>query len=264
MQIANINDVNIHFRDEGKKSAPVIAFANSLGSDLRLWDRVVDQLKNDFRIIRYDKRGHGLSGIGSEKCSIKLLADDLAALLRFLKVDQAIICGISVGAMIAQSIVVSHPELIRALVLCDTGAKIGTDDFWNERISAINENGILAISDAILERWFSKEFKTNRATEMEGWRNMLSRTTKAGYVAVCEAIKQADLSRETKTITVPTLCLTGDEDISTPAELVEELAAMINGARFKLITGAGHLPCIEKPEIVAKHLSNFCRENGHV
>jgi 3-oxoadipate enol-lactonase len=264
MLIANINGVNIHYKDEGKSRAPVIAFANSLGSDLRLWDKVVDQLKNDFRIIRYDKRGHGLSDTGNEKCTIKMLADDLAALLNYLKVDQAIICGISVGGMIAQSIAVCHPELVKGLVLCDTGVKIGNDEFWNERISAINENGILAFSDAILDRWFSNQFKADRAIEMEGWRNMLSRIPKAGYIAVCEAIKEADLSEETKIIKIPTLCLTGDEDLSTPPELVEELAAMIEGAKFKLIEGAGHLPCIEKPEIVAKHLNEFGRENGYV
>lgn len=264
MQIANINGVNIHYRDEGNSNGTVIAFANSLGSDFRLWDGVVDQLKSDFRIIRYDKRGHGLSDIGNERCSIKLLAGDLAALLDHLKVDQAIISGISVGGMIAQSLAHSHPEKVRALVLCNTGAVIGNDDFWNARIAAINENGILAISDAILERWFSSKFRMLRGREMEGWRNMLSRTPRDGYVAVCEAIKEADLSEGTKTIKVPTLCLSGNEDLSTPPELLQQLANMIKGAKFSLIDGVGHLPCIEKPEIVAKYINDFCRENGYV
>lgn len=264
MQIANINGVNIHYSDEGNSSGTVIAFANSLGSDLRLWDRVVELLKNDFRIIRYDKRGHGLSDVGSEKCSIKLLAGDLVALLEHLKVDKAVICGISVGGMIAQSIAFSHPELVRGLVLCDTGAKIGNDEFWHERIAAINENGISSISGAIMERWFSNKFRMLRGREMEGWRNMLSRTPRAGYVAVCEAIKEADLSEDTKTITAPTLCVGGDEDLSTPVELLQELATMIKGAKFKVINEAGHLPCIEKPIILSQYMGDFFKENGYV
>ena len=264
MQIAHINGANIHYCQSTVIDKPVIVFVNSLGSDFRLWDNVVDILKDDFHIIRYDKRGHGLSDIGDVPYSIELLADDLAALLEYLTIDKAIICGISVGGMIGQYLAASKPELVNALVLCNTAPKIGNEEFWQQRLEAIDKNGLLAISDSILLRWFSAQFKASKLHQLEGWRNMLSRTTKEGYMATSVAIKNADLHDKTKTIIQPTLCIGGDEDLSTPADLVEEMSRLIKGSHFKVIKNAGHLPCIEQPDILADHMIKFFKENNLV
>ncbi len=264
MLIAKINGTNIHYTDCGYAEAPAIIFANSLGSDFRLWDGIIEHFTKDFRIIRYDKRGHGLSDISIQNVTIELLGNDLDALLEYLGVKEAIICGISVGGMIAQSVATTNPSRVKALVLCNTGPKIGTIKFWNERIDAINKNGISSVSEAIFERWFSGKFKRTKTLELNGWGNMLIRTPKAGYIATCEAIKKADLTKNTAKIFQPTLCIAGDEDLSTPTELVESMLQLIEGSTFKVIEGAGHLPCIEKPDILAKHMHDFFKENNIV
>lgn len=262
MQIANINGVDIHYAHEGNYDAPVMVFVNSLGSDLRLWDNLVSILEKKFCIIRYDKQGHGSSGLANTSLSIAMLSDDLAGLMGHLKIKNAVICGISVGGMIAQCLTCSNPELVKALILCDTTPKIGNAEMWSERIADIDRKGLSALSDMILERWFSAKFRIERADELEQWRQMLTQTPKAGYLAICNALKNADLTDDIKSISCPTLCMVGDEDLSTPPQAVQLMASMINGSRFEIIEGAGHLPCIEKPDILAKHIYNFCEENG--
>ena len=264
MQIAHINGVDIEYADCGDKTAPVMAFSNSLGSDMRLWDNLIEHFKDQFRLIRYNKRGHGKSTVTDQECTIELLGNDLASLLKYLEIDQVIICGISVGGMIAQNIAVSHPDLVKALILCDTGTKIGEEDFWQDRISAVNKNGLEPISDAIVERWFSQDFKKYCKGEIEQWRQMLIQTSTQGYIAVCNALKVANLTADSTSITQPTLCVGGDEDLSTPPELVKKLSSIIRGSEFKIIEQAGHLPCIEKPYILADHIHKFIKENNLV
>lgn len=267
MQTIHINNTDINFIDSGDKSAPVIVFSNSLGSDLRIWDGVVAHFKNDFRIILYDKRGHGGSSISDNSdnsCSIQDLSDDLAKLLDHLKVSEAIICGISVGGMTAQSLIASRPDLVKALVLCDTSPTIGTEEFWQDRIDTIKRSGLSSISRSIIDRWFSQDFKSNRPEEINDCNEMLNNTSEQGYIAVCEAIMNANLTQDCKNINLPTLCIVGDEDISTPPELVEKMSLSIDGSKYKIIKGTGHLPCIEKPDILAKCMTQFFKENNFV
>jgi 3-oxoadipate enol-lactonase len=163
------------------------------------------------------------------------------------------------GGIIAQELYRRRPELVAALVLCDTAAKIGTDESWDARIAAVEQGGVEAIADAILERWFTREFRSRRAEEFAGWRAMLTRSPRRGYVAACGALKRADLRPFAGAIKVPTLCLVGDEDGSTPAALVRETAALIKGARFEIIEGAGHLTNVEKPAEVAQLIVEHVR-----
>lgn len=261
MKIAKINNTHIHYSDSGPQNGPVIVFSHSLGSDYRLWDRLAGYLEKKFRIIRYDNRGHGLSDVSKTPYSIKLLTDDLVGLLDYLKIDKSIICGISVGGMIAQQLAVSNPNLVQGLVLCNTSPKIGTEEFWQDRINTIESDGIDAVADAIVDRWFSTKFRTDKKAEVKGWKNVLIRTTKEGYLATCKAIRAADLTGSSEKINVPVLCLAGSEDLATPVKDVQDMAMMINDATFKRIDGAGHLPPIEKPEMVAFHISEFIKEN---
>jgi 3-oxoadipate enol-lactonase len=143
----------------------------------------------------------------------------------------------------------------------DTAHKIGTPQMWAERIAAIHAGGIGSIADSILARWFSPACHRERAAELAGWRNMLCRTPVEGYVGCCAAIRDADLTAAARSLTVPTLCMVGDMDGSTPPSLVAELAALVPGARLATIAGAGHLPCVEQPEAVAKAMLTFFQEN---
>ena len=255
MRFVRANGVVLSCRDEGRRDGPALVFINALGSDLRIWDDVAAILSPDFRIIRYDKRGHGLSELGPDRCDMADYARDLAALLDRLGVARATVVGLSIGGLIAQDLYRQRPELFAALVLSDTAAKIGTDETWDARIADIERGGIEAIADSVLERWFTAGFRANHRDELAGWRAMLTRTPKQGYLAACGALKRADLRPHAGAVRIATLCLVGEADGSTPAALVRETAGLIEGARFEIIPGAGHVPNIETPEVFAALLT---------
>lgn len=260
MHFVSGNGIVLHYRLSGPAKRPVLVFANSLGTDLRLWDGMMGAFERDFRVLRYDKRGHGLSEAPAAPYTIDDHVGDLAALLERLDIAQAIVCGISVGGMIAQGLAAARPELARGLVLCDTAVRIGTRELWDERIAAIRAGGIEALADAILERWLSPRFRAQYAVEAAGWRNMLVRTPVEGYIGTCAAIRDADLSEGVRRIRRPVLCIAGSEDGATPPELVRATADLIDGARFAQIDGAGHLPCIEEPAVLAAMMRSFLEE----
>ena len=262
MKFVKANGLVIHYRDRGRRDGPPLVFINSLGTDFRIWNEVAEILAPDFRIVLHDKRGHGLSESGPDQNEMADYARDLAALLDALGVGRATIVGLSIGGLIAQELYRHDPERIAALVLCDTAAKIGTDEVWDQRIAQVERGGIEAIADAVLERWFTAHFRAARSTELAGMRAMLTRTPRQGYLAACGALKRADLRPYAGQIRVPTLCLVGDEDGSTPVALVKETAALIPGSRFEIIEGAGHLPNIEKPEIVAKLVAEYATKTN--
>jgi len=250
----------VHYRDEGSHDAPAIALINALGTDLRIWDDAAVILARDFRVIRYDKRGHGLSEAGPDRYDMADYAADLAGVLERLGVARATIVGLSIGGVIAQELYRRRPELCEAVVLSDTAAKIGTDDSWDARIAEVERGGIKAIADSILRRWFTPDFWARRADDLAGWRCMLTRSPKQGYLAACGALKRADLRPYAGAIAVPTLCLVGDQDGSTPVDLVRETASLIPAARLEIIGGAGHIPNIEKPDafadLIAAHVKS--------
>lgn len=256
---------SIHFSDEGPKDGRAALFSNSLGSDLRVWDRVVPLLPAGLRVIRYDKRGHGLSDCPPR--GTWGMADhvaDAAALLDALEVKGAVVVGLSIGGMIAQGLAAERPDLVHGMALCDTAAKIGAPGMWNERIQAIEAGGLESMADAVMERWFTKRFRAEEKVELRLWRNMLTRTSLDGYLGSGAAIGDADLRESTARLRLPTLTVCGAEDASTPPDLVRETAALIPGAEFQLIPGAGHLPCVEQPELLATHLNAFMKRIGHV
>ncbi len=262
MRFVRVNGVVIHHEIRGTAGKPVLVFSNSLGTDFRIWDGVVARLEADYRIVLYDKRGHGLSEATPQPYALADHVDDLAALLDHLDISGATIIGLSVGGMIAQGLATWHPHRVSRLVLCDTAHKIGTDDLWNNRIEAVNTKGIAAISDGILERWFTPAFRSPDNADFIGYTAMLTRTTVDGYAGTGFALRDADLTESTATLKLPTLCIVGDHDGSTPPDLVRTLAGLIEGARFEIVKDAGHLPCIEQPEKTAALIADFLRSTA--
>ncbi len=260
MKAAHVNGIVLHYRVDGPEDAPLLVFANSLGTDFRIWDGVVAALGGQFRIVRYDKRGHGLSQVTPAPYSIADHAHDLAELLRHLQAGPAIVCGVSVGGMIAQMFASEHPASVRGLVLCNTAHKIGTAHMWESRIETIAANGIEVMADGIMERWFSAAFHNERADEMQLWRNMLTRTPLEGYLGTSAAIRDADLGDLVQKIAAPALCVAGSEDLATPPDHVEELSKLLPHARFRLIEGVGHLPCVERPDELVDRMIPFFNE----
>lgn len=262
MQILDLDGLRLHYRDEGDAAGAPIVFANSLGTDLRLWDKVLPLLPNGLRLIRYDKRGHGLSDCPHGPYAMGALVRDAERLMDALKVKGACFVGISMGGLIAQGLATKRPDLVRSLVLSNTATRIGTAEMWATRIEAVRKAGIEPISDGILQRWFPRPFR--QTPEFAAWHNMLVRQPAEGYAGCCSAIAGTDFYTTTAALTLPALAIAGAEDGSTPPDLVRETADLIKGSRFALIRGAGHLPCIEKPEEYAAILTQFLKETGHV
>ncbi|MEM7303437.1 MAG: 3-oxoadipate enol-lactonase [Pseudomonadota bacterium] len=260
MQFANINGITMHYQVIGAENKPLLVFANSLGTDFRIWRDCIVRLAGDYSILMYDKRGHGLSDAGTAPYTMQDHIDDLAGLLDLMGAEQSIICGLSVGGMIAQGLSEHRPDLVKALIMCDTGHKIGTAEMWNERIQTAETKGISAMAAPIMERWFTKDFHEKQKDALAGYTNMLTRTTVAGYAGTCAAIRDTDYTTLASKITVPTLCIVGDQDGSTPPSLVAGLAKLIPGGHFEVIKGSAHLPCIEQPEILVALINAFVRE----
>ncbi len=260
MQVLDLDGLRLHIRDEGA-GAPVL-FLHALGTDLRLWDRLLPLLPGGLRLVRVDMRGHGLSDCPPAPYAMGGLVRDAERLCDALGLRGAAVVGLSIGGLIAQGLAIKRPEIVQRLVLSNTAAKIGTPALWHDRIAAVRAGGLGALADGVMARWFPAAF---RATpELALWRNMLLRTPVEGYAGCCTALAGADFTATTATLRLPLLAIAGSEDGSTPPDLVRETAGLVPGARFALIRGAGHLPCVDRPEDYAAILSQFLRETGHV
>ncbi len=257
------NGVLLHYRLHGRDGAPALALANSLGTDARIWDGVIERLSADYRILSYDKRGHGLSDAPQGDYSLDDHVADLTALLDHTGIDRLALAGVSVGGLIAQGFALKHPDRLAALVLCDTAPKMGDASSWASRAATIRAEGMAAIADAIMERWFSPAFRAAEPDALAGWRNMFLRTHAEGYCSTCATLRDADLTAAIGSIAVPTLVVVGDADGASPVPLVRACAEAIAGARFEIIEGAGHIPSIEQPETLAALMRQFLKEASH-
>jgi 3-oxoadipate enol-lactonase len=262
MRMTLLNGIRVYHHESGDPDGLPLVFANSLGTDLRVWDALLPHLPPGLRVIRYDMRGHGLTDAPEGEYWMGDLVADAAALLDHLGVKRATLVGLSIGGVVAQGLAAERPDLIRALVLSNTAAKIGTPDIWAERVAAVRAGGVEALADATLTRWFTPRFHAERADELAGWRNMLTRTPVAGYVGCCAALAETDLRDSTARLALPTLAIAGAQDGSTPPDLVRETAESIEGARFEIIRGAGHIPWVETPDRLGALLTGFLAETG--
>lgn len=262
MQIARVNDIAIHWREDGDPNGAPVVFSNSLGTDFRLWDKIIPLMPKGLRLIRYDKRGHGLSEGPPAPYKMDTLIEDAGLLLDHLGVKECVFVGLSIGGIIAQGLAEWRPDLVRAMVISNTAAKIGNPGMWDERIKAVEIGGVEAIATPTMERWFSPAFRATE--ELYGWRNMLTRTGKDGYIGCMHAISGTDMMAKTASLRLPTLGIAGSEDGSTPPDLVRETTDLVPGSKFHLVRGAGHLPCVEKPEEYAETLTGFLKGVGHV
>lgn len=261
MNIASLDNVDLHWREDGNPQGTPVVFANSLGTDLRLWDALLPLLPQHLRFLRYDKRGHGLSSNPPGPYQMAELVADTEQLLDSLRIKACVFIGLSIGGMIGQSLAAKRPDLIKAMVLSNTAAKMGEPSVWNQRIDSIESGGMASMTDAILSRWFSPAFVAS--PDVIGWRHMLQRTPADGYSACCHAIANTDLSKQTATLHIPVMGIAGSEDGASPPAVVEATIRLIENASYHVIDGAGHLPCVERPDNYAALVYKFIKEISH-
>jgi 3-oxoadipate enol-lactonase len=263
MSFIDVNGITLHYRLAGALGGVPLVFVNSLGTDLRIWDEVVERLSDHYRLLTYDKRGHGLSDTPPGPYRLDDLVGDLLGLTQQLGFARFALAGVSVGGLIAQGFALAHGERLTSLVLCDTAARVGSHTSWSERIDLVRANGLAGVSDRLLELWFAPDFCKLRPSDYAGWRNMLECTPLEGYLATCAALRDADLTEKVASITVPALLVCGAEDSSTPVDLMRDTAARIAGSHFEVIAGAGHLPPIEAPEALARLIAGHLEKTIH-
>ncbi|UXX83236.1 3-oxoadipate enol-lactonase [Roseovarius pelagicus] len=262
MPTLDLAHLTLHYRLDGAADGAPLMFINSLGTELSLWDDVIAHLPAGLRIVRFDLRGHGASGCPPPPYTMGGLIRDAERLLDHLNIAGAAIVGLSIGGMIAQGLAVKRPDLVRALVMSNTAAKIGTPALWRDRIADVDRLGMDAIADAVMDRWFGRNFRETGAHKP--WRNMLLRQPVEGYKGCCAAIAGTDFYTPTSGLRLPTLGIAGAEDRATPPDLVRETIELIPEAEMVLMRGVGHLPCVEKPVDYAALLQSFLERNSHL
>jgi 3-oxoadipate enol-lactonase len=255
MRFVETEGGHLHVSGSGGAGRPVV-FLNSLGTDLRIWDGVVDLLPGRPH-LRYDKRGHGLSVGGAGADDMARHVADVLGLIEAEGLHRPVLCGVSVGGLIALGAAGARPDLISGLILCNTAARIGTTDSWNSRIATVEAGGIESLADTIMANWFSPEFRIGRPIDLAGWSTMLTRCPQSGYLGVCAAIRDTDFTGIARALSLPVHVVGGTADGATPPDVVEGLAALLPETELTMLQGVGHLPCIEAPERLARLIDAF-------
>lgn len=263
MEMIQLENATLHYAVDGDPGGLPVVLANSLGTDFRLWDQLLPLLPVGLRILRFDKRGHGLSSCPPGDYTMPELVADTAQLLRALEIRDCLFVGLSIGGLIAQGLAAAHPELVRAIVISNSAARVGTPQLWQERIELLRAGGIEALADSLMERWFAASFRRTRHLELAAWRNMLTRTPLEGYIGCCAAIAATDYRDSTAQLRLPAMVIAGSEDGSVPPDVARATAQLIPGTRYEVIDDSGHLPCVEHPRVYARILLEFMREHGH-
>jgi 3-oxoadipate enol-lactonase / 4-carboxymuconolactone decarboxylase len=246
----------LFYRLEGPDEAPPIILSNSLGTDHMMWQAQVEVLGHAFRVVRYDQRGHGASDAPAGPYTIERLGRDVLALADHLGLERFAFCGISMGGLTGQWLALHQPARLDRLVLAATAAHIPPRDAWEQRIATVTDKGLAGIADAVIERFFTDAFRQAAPARVHDVRRTLLATLPEGYVACCEAVRDADFRQEIARITVPTLVISGAADPATPPESGAFISEAVPGARMVVLDGA-HILNIEQPEAFNRELLGF-------
>ncbi|SAL68540.1 3-oxoadipate enol-lactonase [Caballeronia telluris] len=262
MPHAAVNGIQLYYRvdaDAGE-TAPWLVLSNSLGSDMSMWAPQAEAFAKHYRVLRYDTRGHGHSDSPQGPYTIDQLVGDVIGLMDALHIKRAHYCGLSMGGLTGVGLAARHPERFERVVLSNTAALIGSDAVWTPRAAKAREvGGMIGLTDAVIPRWFTAGFIEREPLVLAPIRDVFRHTSGDGYASNCEAIRDADLRDEAKTIKAPVLVIAGTHDMSTPAAQGRELAGYIEGARYVELDAA-HLSNIEKSAEYTRHVLEFLGE----
>jgi 3-oxoadipate enol-lactonase len=242
----------VHYESSGRPDAPAVILAPSLGTVLSMWEPQARELEQQFRVVRYDLRGHGSSPVPPGPYSLAELGADLLALLDRLGLEQASLCGISIGGMACMWVAAHAPKRVQRLVVCCSSGLIDPEGNYRQRARTVRERGMDPVAETVLARWFTAGFSGSHPEVVERMRRGLVGTAPEGYAGCCEALAEMDLRPELPTIEAPTLVLAGREDAATPPEHGRRIAEGIPDARFELVEDAAHLANVEQPEAVGE------------
>jgi 3-oxoadipate enol-lactonase len=257
------NGTRLHYQFEGSEGAPTVMLSNSLGTNLHMWDPQIPALTGKFQVLRYDSRGHGQSSATPGPYTIDGLGNDAIALLDALRIEKVLFCGLSLGGVIAQWMGIHAADRVNAIVISNSAAKIGNDEFWNKRIEKLREAGIAPVAGPQVLRWFTEGYVAAQPQVIEKMKQMFVATPVDGYVATCQALRDSDLRRSIQRIRARTLVISGVHDVVTPPADGKFIASQIPGARYTELN-ASHLSGIEdSAAFSAAVLQFFSAKDGH-
>ena len=256
MPTITVDGCPLNVEIEGRDSAPALMLSNSLGTDLHMWDDQAAEFARHFRLIRYDRRGHGKSGVSQGPYSFDRFGRDILAILDALEVKKVNWCGLSMGGMDGQWLGANAPDRVEKLVLANTNYYYADKGPWSDRIRFIRDKGLAALVDANMERWFTKGFRERAPQTMERMTGMFLGCDLDGYIACVEAVRDMDFRASNPGVTTPTLVIVGSHDPATPPSLGETIAQQIKGARLVALDAA-HISNVEKPKAFTEAVLNF-------
>ena len=256
MPVAHVNGGHLHYQIEGPANAPALVLSNSLGTNFTMWDAQMPELRKHFRVLRYDTRGHGQSEVTPGPYSFEQLGRDVLALADETDIGNFSFCGLSMGGVTGMWLGIDAGKRLHKLALCSTAAKIGNPDTWNARMDAVRKGGTKSIAAGTMERWFTARFREREPQTVERVKKMVESTSTEGFVACCEALREADFRESVKAIRTPTLVISGAQDPGTPPADGKFLAKQITGSGYVELDAA-HLSNIEQRESFTEELSKF-------
>src|SRR5579859_175782 len=259
MAFATSQGVRLYWRLDGRPDKPALLLLNSIGTDMGLWDPVVQFVLPQFRVLRMDTRGHGASDAPSGDYSLEILAEDALAVMDAAGLENAAVCGLSLGGMIAMTLALRAPDRVTALICACTSPQMDAA-IWRTRVETVRAHGTAGIADMAMQRFFAEDFARTHPEVVATTRTALLAMSADGYAGCSAAIRDMRLIDRLAGITTPTLVISGAKDVSTPAEgHGERIAAAIPGARARSLDAA-HLACLESPAAFAGLVRDFLTE----
>ena len=259
MPIIQSNGCAINVEVEGPANAPVLMLSNSLGTNLHMWDPQVKALTEHFRLVRYDRRGHGKSGVPKGPYNMEMLGRDVLGVLDALKIDKINWCGLSMGGMVGMWLGANAPQRIEKLILSNTSAYFADKEIWNGRIKTVREKGLASIAPATMERWFTAGYREREPKTVAWINDMFLATQLEGYVGCGEAVRDMDHRELLPKIKAPTLVIAGKQDAGTTPEMAESIKSRVPGAQLTLLDAA-HIANVERADQYTATMLGFLRK----
>jgi 3-oxoadipate enol-lactonase len=241
---------------EGSESAPALMLSNSLGTNLHMWDDQAPEFAKHFRLVRYDRRGHGKSEVPNGPYSMERFGRDVISILDALKIKKTNWCGLSMGGMVGQWLGARAPDRVDKLILSNTNYNYADKAPWNDRIKFVKEKGLAELVDPNMERWFTKEFRARAPQTIARMKEIFLTTKTPGYIACCEAIRDMNFTASNPRVSAPTLVIVGKQDPATPPSAGEAIAQQIKGAKLAALDAA-HISNMEQPKLYTETVLNF-------
>ncbi len=257
--IVTTNDITFNCEIGGREGAPWLTFSNSLATDLTMWDNQVQAFQRDYRILRYDTRGHGGSAAGAGPYSLDVLVDDVVAIWDEIGIERSHVVGLSIGAMTAVGLALRHAERLNRVVVANARPDNPPElrNARERRITAIEREGISGLAEPTVERWCSKTFRTSNPIAAQKLVAMVRGTSVTGYVGCVGALLGLDYEQRLPEISVPVLFIAGGEDAGVPADVMRKMHEEVRGSQFIELAHAGHISNIEQPADFNRAVGDF-------